>query len=95
MEQANILVGTETKGSYPRTPTPDAVVQFNLTMFIGSLGGVETPAQYLEMYFLRDIGEVIVNMGVNTNTRSRARLRSCQVDGTEYPPDNPIFLYRD
>jgi hypothetical protein len=58
-------------------------------------GTQETPVQFLELWYLRDIGQVIRHQGLNPRTRTPARLRRCTVDGVVYEPQNPVFLYRD
>jgi hypothetical protein len=93
LDQVVIQQGTSTVGRYPNTPETGAVIKFVVRMFLGSDN--RTPAQFLELYYLRGIGEVVRTMGVNSPTRSNARLRSCTIAGTFYPPNNPRFFYSD
>jgi hypothetical protein len=84
---------TETTGQYPITPSPEAVVQFRVTMYTG-YGAVQSRAQFLELWYLRDIGQVFRRQGVNPETRSNARLARCFVDNTPYEQPNNVFRYR-
>lgn len=92
MDQIELKLGTQTIGRYPRVAQPQSVVKFVVTMTLRGESS-EWPAQFLELYYLRDIGEVIRTMGVNSITRSNARLRSCTVNGVYHPPSD--FAYSD
>ena len=67
------------------------VVRLVVIMYLGA--PVETPVQRLELYLQRNIGLVVQISGIFPDTRSRARLRSCVVDGTAY--DEAYFSYAD
>jgi hypothetical protein len=92
LDQIELKIGTSTIGRYPRVPQPRSVVKFVVTMSLSGASG-RWPVQFLELYYLRDIGEVIRTTGVNSLTRSNARLRSCTVNGVYHPPTD--FAYSD
>lgn len=85
VNQVTILRQGQTTGQYPVTPSPGAVVQFRITMSIYS-GVQSTPVQYVELWYLRDIGLVVKRQGLNADSRSSARLARCQVNGVRYDP---------
>jgi len=95
VNQIEVKRQSETVGLYPITPAPGAVVEFRITMSIYR-EGQETLVQFLELWYLRDIGQVVRRQGLNPRTRTSARLKRCRVDGVVYEPQtNPVFLYRD
>jgi hypothetical protein len=61
------------------------IVKFKISMLARGLGG-DTPVQYLELYYARNIGEVIRLTGANVDTRSTSRLKTATVNGAVYPP---------
>ncbi len=85
--------GTDTLGVY-RAPTPGmGVVKLVISMTVGNIGGLETPAQYIELFVVRDVGEVIRRTGINPLARLTTRLRSASVGGRTYTPAD--LRYRD
>jgi len=94
LDQVELKIGTQTIGRYPNQPEDQGILKIIARMFVANQT-VETPVQYLEIYYLRGIGEVIRTTGVDPSRRSNARLRSCTVNGTFYPPNNSRFFYAD
>jgi hypothetical protein len=93
VSQVTLTRQQDITGQYPKTPAPGAVVLFRITMSI--FAGVQsTPVQYLEQWYLRDIGPVIRRQGVNPASRSSARLARCEVSpfGLLEQP-NSVFIY--
>jgi hypothetical protein len=94
LDQVELKIGTQTIGRYPNTPEPESILKLVVRMSVANQT-VETPVQYLELYYLRGIGEVIRASGVDPSRRSNARLRTSQVGGTFYPPSNSRYFYSD
>ena len=64
-----------------------------ITMSLGLVGGQDSPAQYIEMFVVRGLGEVSRRTGINPLARSVSRLRSANVGGRMYTPAD--LRYRD
>jgi len=76
-----LLRGADTLGVYrSRSPRPDlGVVKLVIKMSIAAPGGLEAPAQYIELVMVRELGEVVRYTGINPGTRSLSRLRQARV----------------
>lgn len=94
LDQIETKIGSTTSGLYPRVPAPASVVKFVVQMNV-QIEANDIPVQYLELYYLRGIGRVVGEMGLDPQRRSDSRLRSCTVNGVYYPPDNSVFYYHD
>jgi len=85
--------GSDTLGVY-RSATPGlGVVKLVILMSLGGIGGLESPAQYIELVVVRNLGEVVRRTGLNRDARSLTRLRSADVGGRMYTPAD--LRYRD
>jgi hypothetical protein len=94
LDQIELTLGTQTIGRYPTQPEPESVIKLSVRMLVRN-EVVETPVQFMEIYYLQGIGEVVRTTGVDPSRRSNARLRTCQVNGVFYPPNNSRFFYSD
>jgi len=87
--------GVDTIGVYrSRSMEPGpGVVKLIVAMSLGGVGGLESPAQYIELFMVRELGEVVRRTGINPLSRLQTRLRSAAVGGRVYTPDD--LRYRD
>jgi hypothetical protein len=85
--------GSDTLGVYRSDQPGLGVVKITVAMSIASVGGLESPAQYMELFVVRNLGEVVRRTGISPLTRLTTRLRQANVGGRFYSPAE--LRYRD
>jgi hypothetical protein len=88
-DQIVIRAGDAVIGRYPRNAAANQIVELQITMSIGTLGGIRTPVQFVELWLQKDLGPVIRDQGVFVNNRSRGRISECTVGGMRFRGEDP------
>lgn len=89
-------VGPDTVAVYSAVPGTNLgnILKLVIRMSLrSSVSGQDYPVQYIEMFVMRNFGEVVRRTGIGSITRSTAYLRTANVAGRPYPPTD--FRYRD
>src|SRR5262249_5510999 len=89
VDQITIQAGDAVIGRYPRNAASNQVVELQITMSVGTLGGIRTPVQFIELWLQKDLGPVIRDQGVSVRNRSRGRISQCTIGGVTYRGEDP------
>lgn len=93
VEAYAVMRGLDTLGVYRSDEPGLGVVKLVITMSLAAPGGLESPAQYIELIMVRNLGEAVRRTGINAGTRSLTRLRQATVGPRVWLPSD--FQYHD